>query len=395
MSRLLKWALVFAVLGAAVAVQAAETKISIGSKFDMTLYGYIKLDASYDTHRTVAGDLMFYVLPEVDGDDNEFNMTAKETRFGLNIGGPASDSIKTSGKIEADFYGPGGSANSPNLRLRLAYMDINFADYGTTLRAGQDWETFITVIPRIVNFSYLADAGALGLRRPQARITQEIGSGDTKLIAKVAAARTIGEDIDGAGQEDGVDSGLPTLQYNLALQTKVLSSKPTTIGVSGHVGQETLDGATTNVPAGIAKVDDDNYSTWSVIGSLIFPLTDKVALQGTIWTGENLDTYYGGIGQGINKSQKTGIGAVGGFAQLIVDCTANLNWNLGYGLDDPKDGDLNAGNRSKNAMIFSSVFYKLTEAATLAFEYSYMTTSYLDKDDASNNRFQGSAIYKF
>ena len=72
--------------------QAADTNlVSVLSKFEMKIYGYVKLDASYDTQRTSAGDLMFYVLPEVNGDkDDEFNMTAKETRLGLDILGPHS-----------------------------------------------------------------------------------------------------------------------------------------------------------------------------------------------------------------------------------------------------------------------------------------------------------------
>ena len=90
--------------------QAADTNlVSVLSKFELKIYGYVKLDASYDTQRRSAGDLMYYVLPEVNEDkDNEFNMTAKETRLGLDIKAPEVGSVKTTGKIETDFYGPGG-----------------------------------------------------------------------------------------------------------------------------------------------------------------------------------------------------------------------------------------------------------------------------------------------
>lgn len=382
----------------ALAQAPAPAKPAMTSKFDASMYGYIKLDASYDTERTAAGDLMFYVLPEVNGKkDNEFNMTAKETRLGFDIGGPASDSLKSTGKIEADFYGPGGSANSPNLRLRLAYLDLAMNN-GWSFRAGQDWETFITVVPKIVNFSYLADAGALGLRRAQARATKDFAvgeSGNTKITAKLAAARTIGEDIDGGGQEDGIDAGMPSLQYNVVLQTKVFSSKPSKFGISGQVGRETLDDVSTNAPVRIVGADTVDYDTWCVIGSVVLPLTDKVGLQGTVWTGVNLDNYFGGIGQGINKTLQSEVAAMGGFAQVMLDVTKTLNWNLGLGIDDPDDDDLNTGNRSKNGMFFTSLYYSINDAATLAAEYSLMQTSYLGGDDASNNRLQLSAIYKF
>ena len=374
--------------------QAADTNlVSVLSKFELKIYGYVKLDASYDTQRTSAGDLMYYVLPEVNEDkDNEFNMTAKETRLGLDIKGPEVGSVKTTGKIETDFYGPGGSANSPNLRMRLGYLDLAHAN-GFSFRAGQDWETFITVFPKILNFTYLADAGALGLRRPQARLTQEIPvGGKSKLTAKIAAARTIGEDIDGGGMDDGADSGTPSVQGNLIFETPVFANKPAKISVSGHFGQETLD---TSVSNKITDVDTKDYDSWSVIGSVLLPFSDHVAIQGSAWQGANLDNYFGGIGQGINKTLDTEIGAKGGWAQLVLDPVEKINLNLGYGLDDPDEGDLNKGNRSKNELLFANVFFKLNSAVTLGLEYSYITTSYKEASDATDNRIQGSALYRF
>jgi len=90
-----------------------------------------------------------------------------------------------------------------------------------------------------------------------------------------------------------------------------------------------------------------------------------------------------------------GIGARGGYIQLVTDLTEKLNWNLIYGIDDPDNQDLNNGNRSKNQAVFTSVYYKITSAVTAAFEYAYMTTSYKGQSDASDNRFQGAMIYKF
>ena len=356
-------------------------------------YGYIKLDAMYDTHNIAAGDLMFYALPHIDGvDDNEFRMTARETRIGLDINLSETGPVKMSGKIEMDFYGTGGSDNAANLRMRLAYVDM-VLPRGLSLRAGQDWDTFITVIPRIVNFSYLADAGALGIRRPQLRATQEIQLDEkTRLIAKLAAARTIGQDIDGGGKDDGVDAGLPTGQANLFLERQLWTERAAKIGISGHVGRETCD----KVDAGtICANDDQDYDTWSLIVSFYLPLCHRATLQGCIWQGENLDTYYGGIGQGINKTLETGIAAKGGFAQLLLDLTVHLNLNFGYGLDDPVEADLNAEDRSKNEIVFSSLFFKLTRNAVLALEYSNLRTAYKDADKAENNRVQGAVIYYF
>jgi len=360
--------------------------------FTLKPYGYVKLDASYDTHRVQSGDYAYYVLPKEAGEqDNEFNITARETRLGLELMGPDTENWKTSGKIEADFYGPGGTANSANLRLRLGYVDLAH-NSGFSARAGQDWETFITVIPRMLNFAVLGDAGQLGIRRPQFRLSQVIPLGATMFTLKVAAARAIGEDLDGGGQDDGADSGLPAFQYNTLLETPLLTARKSKFSVSGLIGRETLDTVVSNQVVGI---DDQNYESWAAIGSAFLPVHQKVVLQGTLWMGANLDTYYGGIGQGINIVKKTAIAAKGFWVQVMTDPTEHLNWNLGYGLDDPDDDDLNSGNRARNTTIFTSLYYKLTTAVTVGVEYINMTTAYLDEDDATDNRFQGSMIYKF
>ena len=381
-----------ALLTAVVAGEVSADLVPVKSKFEVSLYGYVKLDASYDTHRTHNGNLMFFVLPEGEaGKQDEFNMTARETRLGLNISLPEVDGIRVTGRTEIDFYS-GASENSPNPRLRLAYADVSSGNW--SLRAGQDWDTFITVLPKILNISTLADAGALGLRRPQLRVTHVLPLDEkARLITQVAAARTIGQDLDGGGQDDGAASGYPTLQANILLEMPWIAGRLLKIGVSGHAGTETV--------AAYAAGEDDrivpetDYDTWSLIGSVGIPLSTKMTLQGTVWTGENLDTYFGGIGQGVNKALGRGIGASGGWAQWMLNITPKLNVNVGYGLDRPDKDDLNAGDRSNNEIMFSSLYYHVARSVTFALEYSHMTTDYKTGENASNDRVQGAMIFPF
>ncbi len=361
--------------------------------FQIRIYGFIKLDASYDSQRVQTGDIIYYVFPKINGtSDNEFNMTAKHTRLDLDINSPDIWATKVSGKIEVDFYGPSGTANSPNLRMRLAYVDVVNEDIGS-LRAGQDWDTFITVIPRMNNISLLSDAGALGIRRPQLRLSKDIKlAKDTKIVASVAGARTIGADLDNGGQEDGVDSGFPSAQYNLCLETKLLTEKATKVSISGHWGMETLDLVSTN--GIVIENDKEWYNSYSVIGSLLLPIRNWVSLQGTIWQGQDLASYYGGIGQGINTKLDTEIAAQGGWAELMIDLTQRLNWILGYGLDSPTQSDLNPKDRSRNEIFFTTLFYTI-KPLTFALEYMNMTTAYKDSAGATDNRVQGSVIFTF
>lgn len=387
-----RWLVPILILCCAGAARALEITLQ-NTDVRLQLYGYVRADFSHDTQATAPkADFAFWVLPELDAQkDGQTHLGARETRMGLNLFGPDVGDWKTTGKIEMDFYGS-GNPNSYSPRIRLAYLDLAHSS-GFSIRAGQDWETFVEVVPRIVNFAYLADIGALGLRRPQARVTHVLAISDaTKLVAKAAVAQTVGQDLDGGGFDDGADAEWPTFQFKVALHQKLWTEKMARFAFSGHYGRETLDATVSNVVVGL---DVEDYDTWSAQGSVYLPLTKCLAVQGNLWTGENLDTYYGGIGQGVNMALGEAVAAIGGWAQVLYDPTEQLCFGLGYSRDDPDDDDLSPGMRDKNQQVFVNAFYKLTAAVTVMAEYANMTTDYVDGDDARNNRVQLAIRYAF
>ena len=389
LNKLVKSTLAILAIAASTNVMA-DQQLEIGqvtSSFDIAVYGYIKLDAIYDSQSTVIGDLGFWVKPEVNGDkDNEFNMTARQTRLGLKINGPDILNGKVSGRLEIDFYGRGDSENSYHPRIRLAYIDWAFDDW--SMRFGQDWETFLTVAPKTVNFATLADKGALGLRRAQARVTKNFNLSETSSIfVKAALAATIAPDADQDGQVDGKDSGLPTFQYNVGYAGKVLTEKKSRFSVSGHYGQETCDVD--------GKNDSLDIDTWSVIGSVYMPVIDKISLAGTIWTGENLDTYFGGIAQGINLEKRKGIASNGGWAQFMYFPTDKLNINLTFGVDDPDNDDLNEGMRAQNTVMGINAYYAFSKALVASIEYQNIETKYYMQEKATDDRIQAAIQFFF
>ena len=211
-------------------------------------------------------------------------------------------------------------------------------------------------------------------------------------MLKAAIAQTVGQDLDGGGFDDGSDADYPTAQFNAALHQKLWTEKSARLAFSGHFGRETLD---TSVSNAVTAVDTADYDTWSAQGSIFLPLTKCLAVQANIWQGANLDTYYGGIGQGVNATLGEEVESSGGWAQLLYDPTDKISIGLGYSVDDPDDEDLNAGQRSKNEMYLANVAYKFTAALTAMAEYSQMTTDYLERDDATNDRVQLAMKYAF
>lgn len=377
---------------------------TVGSKFDVNLYGYVKLDAVYDSQRNAVGDIELFVMPERGEKDSEFTMTARQSRFGFNVSAPETDSgLKSTARVEGGFWGEEVDPDQKTkFRLRVAYADV--AGETWSFRAGQDWDTFITVIPKSINFTYLGWQGSPGYRRAQARLTKTCKMGGCTMTSKLAAARTLGElyngvndgDADGQGQNDGEDSGVPSAQANLIFDTKI-ADRPCKFSVSGTWGVETLDGVTTN--GTFASEDETDYDTWLLMASFSVPVVDAVTLQGAYWEGENLDAYEAGIGLGINTTKDTSIAASGGWAQLMIGPKdSKLSYTVTYGVDDPKDEDLNGG-RSRNEFFMASVYYKWTEAVTVALELSQLQTTWLGADGsetvAENDRAHGAVFYFF
>ncbi|HHX98934.1 MAG: hypothetical protein WAQ74_02715 [Kiritimatiellia bacterium] len=402
-----KWLVAVLILGCAISSLALEVQLpESAGDVRLQVYGYIRADLSYGTQATAPGtDFAFWVLPEIDGKkDGQTHVGARETRFGLALFGPNAGHWKTFGKIEMDFYG-GDKANAYNPRMRLAFVDVAHTS-GFSFRLGQDWDTFMELQPRIVNFASVADVGALGLRRPQGRVTQEWKcSENTKLVFKAALAQTVGEDLDQGGFEDGADAEWPSFQFNVTLHQKLWTEKMARFSVAGHYGRETLDGTekvvATNASGVVAErvkiisSDVEDFDTWSIQGSIFLPLTGQLAAQVNLWQGENLDTYYGGIGQGVNMALRKGVRAVGGYAQLLFDPCAKWGFALGYGVDDPDNDTLSPGMRSRNECIWGNAAYHFTPALTGMLEYSHMTTDYHEKSDATNDRVQVAMKYAF
>lgn len=366
-------------------------KPAVRSNFNMDLYGYVKFDASYDTHRTDNGNFVTWVLPEqTSDDDGAFNATAKQSRFGFNIYGPDMGNMQSAGKFEMDFYGAGGPENKALFRMRKAYLTLDWPEYDLTLLAGQAYDTISPLLPKTANFLVQGRAGNIGYRHPQLRFTKGFNVGNGSRAEFTAGiSRTIGDNTPNAAGDTGEDAGFPTIQSRFGYSFPFLSGRDTTIGISGHYGQEEYDFDNAD--------NNENFDTWSVNLDLSLPLTEQLELQGEVYTGENLDDYYGGILQGVNPNPgiMTEVEAIGGWGAFSYTPFKEWNFNAGYSIEDLDDDGLSPNMRAQNQSVFGNVFYQINKATIVGFETSYWDTEYVNLEDGDSLRFQGTLIYKF
>jgi hypothetical protein len=369
-----------------------KEKPVVQSKFPVKFYGYIKLDLSYDLARTSIGNYARWVESEqvIDDDDDQFNVTARETRFGFDLEGPTISGIKTSGKVEMDFYG-GGPEDANLFRMRLAFIKIEWPDLDFNIIAGQAADVIASVSPTTVNFAPLWWCGNPGFRRPQLRLTKGFAIDDTsKFTFEIAATRTIGDLREFTGIESidsGEDAGYPTTQARLSYATELLPKKKLIFGIAGLWGEEEYDINNTG--------KHEEFISWMIQGDITIPLAEKFELKGKIWLGRNVDAYLGGINQGVNLTTQREILARGGFISLAMGPFDAWKFNIGAGLDDPSAKYLNSGNRERNLVIFGNFFYTIVESLEFAMEVAYWETLYEEREKGDSVRVQGAFIYRF
>lgn len=376
----------------AVIVVLLATVAGAGAGVSSTFYGYIKLDASYDSAMTNDGNYVYYVLPYVEGEeDDEFNMTAKQTRLGVKFEGGGSEAVDVSGRIEFDFYG-GGAQNKPNPMLRKAYLELKTD--AVDVLAGQTSDVISPIVPTTLNYIVLWKSGDIGYRRPQIRFTKAVKVADgVRLKVALSANRSMGR---GA---DGETVGMPSFQGRAAVGAKVMG-KPMEIGVSGLMGREESTHADS---LGATTVYELDQSVVAV--DVTLPLGDVVALKGQYFTGKNLAHYLGGVGQGIAEVPVEGardvepveIEASGWWAQLTVKPAKNWQFNVGAGTDDPEipEGDTAGNDIEKNTTYYGNALWTVAPAAVIGAEYSRIETEYVGGEKYEDSRVQLSFMYKF
>lgn len=105
---------------AAKLVEKSEEQIVI-SKHKTKIYGFLKLDSSFDDSKTNNPDAPRYAISEGSTEDeSQYAMTAMNSRLGLKYYGPEVTNAKVFGNVELDFYDT-SSDNSQKPRRRLNY----------------------------------------------------------------------------------------------------------------------------------------------------------------------------------------------------------------------------------------------------------------------------------
>lgn len=206
-----------------IASLSAQTAPSFGIKFT----GYVRTDLIYDSRQSSAANGLreghFYLFPDnasYDADSIDinanpsFHILSIQTRLRGDISGPDAFGAKTSGVIEAEFFGT-SEADLNGFRLRHAYTRLDWKN--ASLLMGQTWHPIFPAecFPGTINFNTGAPFTPFS-RNPQIKFTYKPGKLAINLTAYSQRDFT-STGPDGSGNKYMRNSSLPGFNAQVKL----------------------------------------------------------------------------------------------------------------------------------------------------------------------------------
>lgn len=356
------------------------TKVTVG--------GLIRWESNYSSAHTNNVEAPVWVVspddPLIDGaDDDEFNMSARKTRFWIDAvrEAPFGSFDRATARVEADFlHKDTGALGSAPLRIRQAYVRLDQGPW--SYLAGQTFDLASPLNPTWTDGIGLWGVGNTGDRRPQFRVTYAQPGGPWNFaVAATALGTTDGLDLDKNNRYDAEDAGRPAWQARLGYAKGNVN-----VGLFGFLGSQSTDKPIEG---------ETNFHSQMLGADLEWTLAKGLALRGELWSGSNLSDIRGGILQGVNVKTGQEIQAWGGWAELVRKFGGGYTLSVGYSFDDPNEGDLSGGMRSRNESWFIGQSWALGGGLEASFNYALYRTAYVDWQDNDAHRLSAVLTYKF
>ncbi len=348
------------------------------------------------------------------------NISARKTRFGLDITVPYITMVDISGKVEVDFLGnlakSGMAESNVALRMRHAYLKIGHTfKTGTTLSllAGQTWSTaIITIFPSLITTSLGWGKGNLWSRHPLAEIevAQKAGPVDMGIKFAVAKPMTGASANSGNFLEMNLDAGdssnWPNLQGQIYLKAK-FAGVDLLLAAGGAYGRENyvdgiktgnaetyvIDDETGKIKKEDVKVYGDEVEVWMFNAAL--KVAHKYAeIQGKYFTGANMDMF-GFFGGSLIKDSDgyvvDSLKAQGYWAELSLKPYKGLKLSVGL---SGEYTDHDSAVYDQNDAVWVSVFWTFFDHITPGFSWEQITTEKTDVKK-TGNIFLGNLKFTF
>lgn len=375
-----------------------QTKVESGSKYRVRLSGLVMLNLFSSRGVTDSIDSPTMAIPggAFDG-GGSFAGTLRQSQMGIEVFGPQWEGAKVTGDLRFDFAGGFPDTESGVtlglMRLRTGNIRLNWSH--TALVAGQDAPMFSPLSPTSVialaqpEFSY---AGNLWTWVPQLQVQHWVDIGHSQRLSL------------SAGILDSLTGEPPRSQFERAAQAGEASRQP---GYSARIGWSDLSKEDHPLAFNIGGYfSRQNWgfnrivNGWAATADWQIPFSSHFGLKGELYRGQALGGFDASAGQSVLSTDILqnrlavvhGLNTIGGWAQASFQASPVLEFNAGYGLDNPLSNQFrrfalaqNLSNRelSINRTAMANAIYRPRSDLLLSVEYRHLQSARLASQNAS------------
>jgi len=357
-----------------VASQASALTLNVGDDTEASLYGYARLNMSYDLdgNRAVSTRAGSFT-PANEDVTGHVGADVQQSRLGVKVKHASGVAIT----VEGDFRGSGNGAGS--LRMRHAYGEYN------GFMAGRNWSNYTSFVGNTPTLDFDSLAGTAGSQDRTEQVRYTTGALSFSLEDPSS------QGVLGAG--GNTRTSAPALTARIQDSADALS-----YSAAALISQVTADDGT----------NDDSAMGYAVFGAAKFALSDMISIQGAINYTDGANGYlwrsgsnYFGPSAYVDGNSIETIAGYGGSIGTSVALGGGRSINLGYGtttldLDDAiAAGATTNADAETNQNIFLNYMWSPVKNVMFGVEYGYFDRETVAGDSTDANRLLFAAQYGF
>lgn len=360
-----------------------QSKVETESKYPLKVSGLLLLNGYVNTRQVDNSAAPTYAIPG----GGSTGLSLKQTVLGLEARGPHLFGATSHADVRVDFFANGSQSNYAVglLRLRTAHAGLKWKN--TEAFFEQDRSFLAPYTPSslvAVAQPEFAWSGNLWSWNPQAGLSRRIDiTGSTRLnieagFIDVADPQWPGIIANTLTISRAERSRWPGSDARIAFATGDVETGPQ-IGVSGYFSPH-------------QTAYDQRFNAWAGAMDLRLPMSKHLSLMANAYRGAALGGLGGGgyvdyVHQYAGSAEVVrALDDVGGWAQLQSKVGERLEFNAGYGLDNPFATQIHASTAipeytnypgiARNRSFFGNVIYSPSTYLLLSLEYRRLWTNY-------------------
>ncbi|AFL87501.1 hypothetical protein Terro_1191 [Terriglobus roseus DSM 18391] len=378
-----------------------QAKVETESKYPVKLSGLILFNAFVNTRRVDDTVDPTYALPG----SGTTGFSVRQTILGLEANGPHLFGATSHADVHVDFFGNGSQATYGStgiLRLRTAHGSLRwknteaFVALDRSLLAPNMPTSLVATAQPVFSWS-----GDLWTWNPQIGLTHELALTGSKRLRLQAAL---------------IDPQDPLLPNTTSTATSTRSEKGRWPGIEERIAFAAGDrfkgpefgvgGYFSPHRTGTGR----RFDAWAITADARLPIGKHVEITSNVYRGAAL----GGLGGGgyvdyfyldpQTAERAYALRAAGGWAQLKVKPSERLQFNGGFGIDNPFGSDIRLvratpstaySGLTKNRSAFGNVIFSPSAYLLFSVEYRRLWSDYLDGIPQHADNIGVSAGYRF